>query len=68
MTDFKVETEDYTDYTDGEVLDIVYECVFGDDASNRYSVNELTVRLHEMYDAEQKLNEIIVISSFSRGE
>ena len=34
-------------------LEDVYEHVFGDDAINRYSHNELITRLDEMYDAYQ---------------
>jgi hypothetical protein len=53
------QTQDiYEDFTDGEVLDLVYENVFGDDASSRYSVEELVDRLGEMYDAYQTLQKI----------
>jgi hypothetical protein len=46
-----LENEDYTEYTDGEVLDVIFECVFGDEAIKKYSINELVSRLNEMYDA-----------------
>jgi hypothetical protein len=47
----EMENLDYTGYTDGDVLDVIYECVFGDEAISKYSVNELIIRLNEMYDA-----------------
>lgn len=34
-----------------EQLEEVYECVFGDNAMDRYSHGELKERLLEMYDA-----------------
>jgi len=37
----------------------VYEAVVGENGAQRYTHDELIERIHTMYDAEQKLNEII---------
>lgn len=36
----------------------IYEAVAGDDAINRYTHDEIIDRIHQMYDVEQKLNNL----------